>query len=106
MSTQWPPASGYAVSCWVCINRSDRNAAIHLCSIGTSDAPFMYNDFRIEVQKGEAMHLIVGTNSDRNEAVFDGFDFATSPGWHHVLISHQWKRLGVEGKVRHKSWNP
>ena len=94
MSTPWPPASGYAVSSWVCINHTDRNGAIHLCSVGTSDAPFMYNAFRIEVQKGEAMHLVASTNSERNVAVFDGFDFAASPGWHHVLISHQWRRIG------------
>jgi hypothetical protein len=94
MPAAWPPANGYAVSCWVCINETDRNASIHLCSIGTSDTPFMYSSLRIEVQKGEVMHLVVGTNSDRSVEVFEGFDFASSSGWHHVLVSHQWKRIG------------
>eukprot|EP01046_Picozoa_sp_COSAG06_P081518 COSAG06_NODE_28670_length_570_cov_0.747346_1_plen_189_part_11 len=40
------------------------------------------------------MHLVVGTNSDRSVEVFEGFDFASSSGWHHVLVSHQWKRIG------------
>lgn len=94
MSAQWPPASGYAVSCWVCINHTDRNAVIHLCSIGTGEAPFMYSTFRIEVQKGEGMYLVFSTNSERNLATFKGFDFSTAPGWHHVAISHQWRRIG------------
>ena len=94
MPVAWPPSGGYSFSCWVCINQTDRNTTIHLCSVGTEDAPTLYNSFRIAVQKGEVTQLIIGTNSDRNAEVFEAFDFAVAPGWHHLVVSHSWKRIG------------